>query len=93
MQLEGMSMTPTEDDLKQAEAAILEILGSTASSYSPTQLISELQDAGISEYSARVAIWYLIDLNRIELTINRLLRSAQKGSQVALQPQSALAGV
>ena len=86
-------MTPTEDDLKQAEAAILEILGNTASSYSPTQLISELQAAGISEYSARVAIWYLIDLNRIELTINRLLRSAQKGSHVALQPQSALAGV
>jgi hypothetical protein len=85
-------MAPTQDDLKRAADEILVLLHDSEISYPPTQLLRRLEDRGISEYSARVAIWYLIDRNLIELTLNRMLRSAHSAPGSQLAGSSALAG-
>lgn len=85
-------MAPTQDDLKRAADEILVLLQDSEISYPPTQLLKRLDDRGISEYSARVAIWYLIDRNLIELTLNRMLRSAHSAPRSQLAGSSALAG-
>lgn len=84
-------MAPTQDDLKRAENQILVLLQDAETAYSPAQLLKQLRDHGISEYSARVAIWYLIDRNRIELTLNRMLQSARNESDVPLAANTAAA--
>jgi hypothetical protein len=85
-------MAPTQDDLKRAADEILVLLQDAEISYPPTQLLERLEHRGISQYSARVAIWYLIDRNLIELTLNRMLRSARNDPHPHLAASSALAG-
>ncbi len=85
-------MAPTQDDLKRAANEILVLLQDAEISYSPTQLLERLEQRGISQYAARVAIWYLIDRNLIELTLNRMLRSAHNDPHPQLAASSALAG-
>jgi hypothetical protein len=71
-------MVLTRGDLLRAEQGILDIFKDSDASYSPARLMERLEQRGIPEYSARVAIWYLIDRNLIELTMDRLLRPARQ---------------
>jgi hypothetical protein len=62
-------------EINQAEDAILSILKEADAPMQPIRVIEVLkQDKGISEYSSRAAIWYLIGRHQIELTSRRLLR-------------------
>lgn len=67
-------MVASADELKMAEKGILIAIRNAPVPFSPADLVAHLEGEGISEYSTRVALWYLIDRNRIELTMNRLLR-------------------
>jgi hypothetical protein len=67
-------MVATADELRTAETGILAALADAQAPFSPADLVDLLKAKGISEYSTRVALWYLIDRNRIELTMDRLLR-------------------
>lgn len=67
-------MVASADELRTAETGILSVLEASPSPFSPAELVSRLKAEGISEYATRVALWYLIDRNLIELTLDRLLR-------------------
>lgn len=82
----------SQEDVQRAEESILRILRDSGVSFQPARLLKELEDGGISENSARVAIWYLIDLNLIELTMDRLLRAAHRDGELAEQQRSILSG-
>jgi hypothetical protein len=89
---EGEIMMLSNDDLKRAESGILELLGNANGPFPPASLMEQLKDQGISEYSARVAIWYLIDRNLIELTMDRLLTFVPRDVDKAARESIALAG-
>ena len=54
--------------------AVLEVLQS--GEMSPSELIQALLGKNISDASARMAIWYLISQNQLELSDNQRLRLA-----------------
>ncbi|MGH2560807.1 MAG: hypothetical protein ACRDJH_17220 [Thermomicrobiales bacterium] len=72
-------MVVTDEELQQAEETILLILSRASSPYAPNQLMNELSQRGISEYSARAAIWYLIDRDEVTLTRDRKLEPTMVG--------------
>ncbi len=67
-------MVASAEELRTAETGILAALEEARDPFSPAELVDQLKAEGISEYSTRVALWYLIDRNRIELTMDRLVR-------------------
>ncbi|MGH2532865.1 MAG: hypothetical protein ACRDJW_11255 [Thermomicrobiales bacterium] len=70
-------MVLTDEELQQAEETILLFLRRSATPYAPARLLEDLARAGISEYVARAAIWYLIDRDEVELTRDRKLEPAK----------------
>jgi hypothetical protein len=90
--METKPVAPSNDDVKRAENGILEILEHSGEPFPPVDLMGQLERKGISEYSARVAIWYLIDRNLIELTMDRLLRFVPQHTDSTTYPRAALAG-
>lgn len=84
-------MELSNDDLRRAEVGILDFLENAEEPSQPSQLMKQLSEQGISEYSARVALWYLIDRNQIELTMDRLLRSVHRSATGAARRSPALA--
>ena len=67
-------MVLTEEQLVAAEQRIIAYLDPSDAPVSPLKLIEDLRTDQASEYVLRAAIWYLIDRNEIELTLNRHLR-------------------
>jgi hypothetical protein len=85
-------MVLTSDELQRAEKGILSILEDSDDSYPPAQIMKQLENEGIPNYSIRVAIWYLMDRNLIELTMDRLLKSVRRDYPEPVQQNAALAG-
>jgi DNA-binding transcriptional regulator PaaX len=78
----------TDQEIDQAEAAILSTLKSAPEPLSPSRLIELLKEQGISEYPARAAMWILLDRQWIDLSSDRLLSisdsiSATSGRRIA----------
>jgi hypothetical protein len=69
-------MPTRAEELNRVEQAILEVLRETASPMSPYALVDALKKLGWEEGIIRAAMWYLIDREEIDLTIDRQLRSA-----------------
>ncbi len=69
-------MPTRAEELNQVEQAILGVLRESPAPMSPYELVDALKRLGWEEGIVRAAMWYLIDREEIDLTVDRQLRSA-----------------
>jgi hypothetical protein len=67
-------MVLTNEELNQAEDAILSIVDAAAEPVPPEDVIGTLRSKGFSEFPLRAALWILLDRRKIEFTRQRLVR-------------------
>lgn len=70
-------MPTRAEELKLVESAIIEVLESYGEPMSPLVLVDALKKRNLKEDVVRAAMWYLIDRDEIDLTIDRQLFRAR----------------
>lgn len=70
-------MPTRAEELKVVENAIIDVLESYGEPMSPRALVDVLKERNLKEDIVRAAMWYLIDREEIDLTIERQISRAR----------------